>query len=217
MNASGRWLLHNRPGSGGFAVEAALTLAGAEFDVVLGDSKPGTPNPESFRAVNPWNQVPVLVTPGGTTLTESAAILAHLSLVFPGLGPAPGTDAHGTMLRWLVFMSVNLYEPTLRRVLPQRYTADEAGLRGVRAAAKATLAAAFGLLEAELAGRAHLVGGARSVADLYLAMLNAWAGAGRGFAGCDALTHAVAADPRVAPVWSRNFDHWLPDRWGRTG
>ncbi len=212
----GRYVLHNRLGSGGFSVEAALTLAGLDFELVLGPSKPGAPNPESFRAVNPWNQVPVLITPGGTTLTESAAILAHLTIAHPdrGLGPEPGSDAHGAMLRWLVFMSVNLYEPILRRVRTIRYSTDEAGHEGVRRAAGQTLKAAFALIEAELGERPHLVGAALSVADIYLAMLNAWSGGGRGAPGCDALTRRVAAHPGIAAVWSRNFDHWLPTRWG---
>ena len=43
------YTLYNRPGSGGFVVEAALTLAGAPFELIELDSKAGTPLPESFR------------------------------------------------------------------------------------------------------------------------------------------------------------------------
>ena len=53
--------LYNRIGSGGFVVEAALVLADAPFELVSLDSKPGTPLPESFKNVNPWGQVPVLL------------------------------------------------------------------------------------------------------------------------------------------------------------
>src|SRR5690606_15280090 len=72
------YVLHNRLGSGGFAVQAALTAAGIPFELALLDSAPGTPLPESFAAVNPWRQVPVLVTPEGEVLTETAAILIYL-------------------------------------------------------------------------------------------------------------------------------------------
>ena len=41
--------LFNRPGSGGFVVEAALTLAEADFELTELASKAGTPLPESFR------------------------------------------------------------------------------------------------------------------------------------------------------------------------
>lgn len=48
--------LYNRLGSGGFAVEAALALAGVDFEFVEVDSVPGTPLPESFRDINPWGK-----------------------------------------------------------------------------------------------------------------------------------------------------------------
>ena len=41
--------LYNRLSSGGFVVEAALTLAGAAFELVELDSKVGTPLDDSFR------------------------------------------------------------------------------------------------------------------------------------------------------------------------
>ncbi|MGB0554723.1 MAG: hypothetical protein ACPGQV_19495 [Alphaproteobacteria bacterium] len=45
--------LYNRPGSGVFVVESALVLAGVDFELTEGNSKPGTPLPESFRKINP--------------------------------------------------------------------------------------------------------------------------------------------------------------------
>ena len=56
--------LYNRDGSGGFVVEAVLALADESFELIRLDSTPGTPLPESFRDINPWRQVPVLITPG---------------------------------------------------------------------------------------------------------------------------------------------------------
>jgi len=93
--------LYNRVSSGGFAVEAALALAGADCELVELSSAPGTPLPASFRAVNPWGQVPTLVLPDGTVMTETGAILIHLAACFPekALAPPPGTAAHATVLR----------------------------------------------------------------------------------------------------------------------
>ena len=48
------YILYNRPGSGGFVVEAALTLADAPFDLIELDSKVGTPLPGEL----PGNQPP---------------------------------------------------------------------------------------------------------------------------------------------------------------
>tara|TARA_E500000331_G_scaffold103098_1_gene99964 strand:+ start:554 stop:913 length:360 start_codon:yes stop_codon:yes gene_type:complete len=90
-----RFHLYNRPGSGGFVVEAALVLAGANFELTEMASKPGTPLPESFRNINPWGQMPTLALSDRTTMTETAAILLHLTGCFTDvkMAPTPETTA----------------------------------------------------------------------------------------------------------------------------
>ena len=77
--------LYNRAGSGGFAPEAALAVAGLPYDLILLDSAPSTPLPASFRDINPWGQVPVLITESGTALFESDAIVEYLDEIAPPL------------------------------------------------------------------------------------------------------------------------------------
>ncbi len=96
------YALYNRPGSGGFVVEAALTLAGARFELVELDSKPGTPLPESFRETNPWT----LILPDGDGHDGDVGDSGSPRALFAG--QAPGTPAHGAFLRWTVFANVNL-------------------------------------------------------------------------------------------------------------
>lgn len=213
------YTLYNRDGSGGFVVEAALALADVPYELIKVESVPSTPLPASFRALNPWGQVPVLVLPDGTLMTESAAMLIHVAACFPdkNLAPRPGTSAHATFLRWIVFMSANLYESVLRWNYPARYTTAADGTAGVAAAGEARLGDGLTLIENQLHSGAFLLGDEMSVADVYLAMMNAWHGAGRGLVRCDRLTHRVAAHPVIAPIWRRNFDHRLATKWGRTG
>ena len=103
--------LYNRVGSGGFVVEAALALAETAFELEELDSRPSTPLPESFRVHNPWRQVPTLILPDGSTMSETAAILIDLSACHQDkeLGPRPGTTAHAQFLRCggLVRVSAN--------------------------------------------------------------------------------------------------------------
>ena len=211
------YTLYNRDGSGGFVVEAALVLADAPFELVSLDSKPGTPLPESFKNVNPWGQVPVLLTPSGTRLTESAAILTHLAAAHPdkSLAPAPGTDEHGLLLRWMTFMTVILYECVLRAGYAERYTADPNGALGVAHAATASAARGLQVLEAELGENDYLIANDFSVADLYAAMMTAWLSDGKNTPRLDALTHKVASHPKIAPIWQRQFDSRLSRKWGR--
>ncbi len=208
--------LYNRTGSGGFAVEAALELAQQPYDLTIIESAPSTPLPESFRDINPWRQVPVLITADGAMMTETGAILIYLATRYPGgdVGPEPATPEAAQLLRWIVFLSANVYEATLRRVYPERYTTDGDGVAGVRAAAVQRNDEAFALLDKELDAGGFLLGARLSVADVYLAMLYAWH-RGQRHADLTALTHRVAAHGLIAPVWQRNFDHRLAIKWGR--
>lgn len=209
--------LYNRDGSGGFAVEAALALAGAPFVLERLESVPSTPLPDSFRAMNPWGQVPVLIAPDGAVMTECAAILAWLATRHPGpgVGPSPDEAAYGPLLRWLTFMATSIYEAVLRMTYPVRYTDDPDGEAAMKRAADRRKHAAFLLLEAEIADRPFLLGDEMSGADLMFAMLYAWHKDRPDLPRGAALTHRVAADPVVAPIWRRNFDHRMKERWGR--
>ena len=207
------YTVYNRLGSGGFAVEAALTFADAPHQMEFLDSKPSTPLPDSYRQINPWGQVPALITPDGTLVTETGAILIWLAGRHRSLGPEPWTDDHATFVRWIVFMSTALYEGVLRQTYPNRYTAASDGAGDVTAAAAARNHEAFGLLEDHLKGREVLVGDGLSAADIYLAMLTVWHRRKTELPNCVALARRVAGHPAIAPVWEKNFAHKRDKIW----
>ncbi len=202
--------LYNRPGSGGFVVEAALTLADTPFELVELDSKAGTPLEENFREINPWGQLPTLVLSDGSIMTETAAILIHLAACFPekALAPPPGTPAHGAFLRWTVFASVNLYEAVLRAGYPQRFTADRRAVKATQTAAVARMGEALAVLEAAIdpgGPGPFLLGEAMSLADVYIAMLFVWFPGDIHAPRLIALKEGVTNNPTVAPIWRRHF------------
>jgi glutathione S-transferase len=203
--------LYNRRGSGGYVVEAALALAGAPYELQELDSKAGTPLPESFRAINPWRQVPALVLPDGTLVTETSAILIHLANRHPeqALAPAPGTSEHAAFLRWLVFANVNVYEAVLRRGYPSRYTTGPDGHEGVSQAAIRRMGEALEVLEGAIAGP-FLQGERMTVADVYIAMLCAWHRGRLDAPRLDRLRRRVGRDPIVGPIWQHHFGHRDP-------
>ena len=200
------YTLYNRPGSGGFVVEAALALAGAQFELIELDSKAGTPLPESFRETNPWGQLPTLILPDGTTMTETSAILVHLALCFPDkhLAPPPGTSAHGAFLRWTAFANVNLYEGVLRRGYPFRFTDDPKSYDALRSAANRRMGEALGLIESHVEGH-FLLGDEMTVADIYIAMFFVWFRAEIEAPRLARIAQAVRGHPVVGPIWRRNF------------
>jgi len=191
--------LYSRKNTGGLAVEAALAKSGAAYTVKeLTRTDQQSPD---FRAINPLGHVPAMVMPGGSVMTESAAMVMHLANLYPdaGLAPRPGTPAHGAFLRWMLFMAVDLYESSLRSTYSARYTTDPAGAPGVKAAAAVRMARCFKVIESAL--DPFVCGKALSIADVYLAMLTEWSPSPLNTAKFIALRKAVNDDPHYGPVW----------------
>jgi GST-like protein len=79
----------------------------------------GSRGPDSAIAelekVNPLRQIPTLVLPDGTVLSESAAILIHLGLAHPASKLLPAdASARAKAIRGLVFVAANCYSPVFR-------------------------------------------------------------------------------------------------------
>jgi glutathione S-transferase len=200
------YTLYSHDGSGGFAVEAALVKAGAPYKLVAVDTGKGEQNRPEFVAINPMRQVPALILPDGTVMTESAAIVVHLAHAFPdkGLAPKPATAAHARFLRWMFFMAANLYEGDLRYFYSERYTTDPAGAEGVKSAGAAHMKKSFAIVEEALSQGPYLCGPDLTMADVYLAMLTDWSPDPIAAPRLLAVRKAVAADPQIAPLWRRH-------------
>lgn len=209
------YVLYTRLGSGGFCIDAALAYAGLPYRLKLIDSKPGTSLPQSFREINPWLQVPVLITQDGLTLTETAAILIYLVENHPEspIGFVKDPGIFGSFLRWTIFIGTNIYEGILRKGYPERYTTDAAGLDGVRSAAQQRNQSAFMLLESLLQENPFLFGNTMSATDIFLAMVYAWHGKRSELPRCTHLTHTVARHAVISPIWHRHFAHRLDYKW----
>jgi glutathione S-transferase len=167
------YTLFSRPGSGGFVVEATLALAGAPFtliNVARGEAA------AEFRRLSPLGKVPALILPDGRSLTESAAISIWLAEQYPqaALAPPAGSPGRADFLRWISFLSSELYPALLRWFYAPRYTTDAAGVEAVKAAALAEIERDFAVVEEALAGRDWLAGEGFSIADVYLLMLAHW-------------------------------------------
>lgn len=204
-----RYVLYGNKASGSFPAEAALVKAGVPHEVIELDLNNGDQNRPDFAALNPMRQVPALKLPDGTLMTESAAICIYLAAAHPqsGLGPASGTPAHARMLRWLVYMSNNLYEGDLRYFYPERYTTDPSGVPGVKAAGAAHMARTLAILDTALSDGPFLAGPQMSIADVYLATLMTWSPEPVTAPRLLAVQKAVVADPAYGEAWKR---HGMP-------
>src|SRR5690554_1877998 len=103
--------IYGAAGSGSVAVEAALTLLDLPHRVIEAPTWEGEAQRDRVAPVNPMRQIPVLVTPDGETVTESAAILIWLADTHPQarLAPAPDDPKRAQFLRWMSFIPASIY------------------------------------------------------------------------------------------------------------
>ena len=73
---------------------------------------------------------------------------------------------------------------------------------------------ALALIARELRPDPFLLGATMGAADLYLAMMFAWYEGELTLPRIVALTHAVAENAVVAPIWNRHFEHTIIKQFG---
>jgi len=171
--AGGRYRLYSRRGAGSLAPQIVLEEIGAAYEL-LWFSKSAA-DVEALRRINPAGKIPILTLPDGTAVTESAAILIHLTDAHPeaGLAPPAGSSAHARFLQWMVFLSANLYEAVLRYYYCERYsTSGAAAAPAIKAQALIDYGAHLERVHWELSP--YVLGDRLSAADPYLHMLAAW-------------------------------------------
>lgn len=171
------YTVYGAAGSGSVPVEAALTLIGAPFRVVEAVTWASDAERDKVAAVNPMRQIPVLVTPGGEILTESAAILVWLAEQHPeaALGPAPGDPLRGQFLRWMSFVSASIYSMFWVRDVPDRLVGDDPAAQATLKRRTAyRIADCWAMMEGQIEPGRFLLGDALTVLDLYVATTSRW-------------------------------------------
>ena len=164
------------PDSGSFAPHVLFEECGVPYETVLIDIRAGDQRTAGYLAVNPQDQVPALVLPDGTVMTESAAITLYLADRHPasGLAPAPDEPDRAPFLRWLLFMATGLYAADLRYYYPDRYALSAESAAEVKTLAGQEMDQLFGILDRALQPGPYLLGERFSAIDVYLLMLVGW-------------------------------------------
>jgi glutathione S-transferase len=150
-----------------------LEETGAAYELVWVGKAPA--EIEALRRISPAAKIPVLVLADGTVVSESAAILIHLTNAHAAaaLAPVAGSSAHARFLQWMVFLSANAYEAALRFFYPDRYSAaGEAAAAQIKRQALADWTSHFENVHAALSP--YVLGAELSAADHYLYMLASW-------------------------------------------
>lgn len=213
--------LYSAAGTGGVAVEAALTLMGQPFERIEATSfSAGDPGGDAALAANPMRQVPALVLPGGEVMTESAAILMRLTELHPEarLAPAPHATQRPAFLRWMNFVSSAIYAHYWLKDDPTRLVSDPALHADLNARLEARITDCWAVMEAGCGPGAYILGDDISVLDLYVAVVSRFRPRRQRFyAAAPRLGEAVRrvdADPRLAPLWAQRYP--FEPGWDRT-
>ena len=204
-------------GSGSAAIEIALQRSGVPWRTVDAASWEAESALAELEAVNPLRQIPTLQLPDGSVLTESAAILIHLGLMFPAAGLLPTDEpARAQAIRGLVFIAANCYAAIGIGDYPERWIAggpdepaDGAIVERVRQGARARLHACWDIFADEFPAQPFLSGASAGALDHLAVVVSKWSGTRAHLrvsrpAFFDTLQR-IEALPDVAPVFAR---HW---------
>jgi glutathione S-transferase len=169
--------LYWMPGAASLAVHALLEEVGAEYRLHRVSRDGGKVEPPELPELNPHVRVPTAVLDGGVVMYESAALVMHLSDLYPeaGLAPAPGTPERALWYRWLTYLTNTVQATFMIFFYPERHISEGADPEPVKRRAEASLAGMRDFLEGELtAGGPYLLGERFTSADYYLWMLTRW-------------------------------------------
>lgn len=205
--------IYGAAGSGSVPVEAALTLIGAPYEVVVeAPTWEGDEQRDRVAPVNPMRQLPALITPEGEVMTESAAILVWLAERHPeaGLAPPPGDPRWGQFLRWMSFIPASIYSLYWLRDDPSRLGGDDpqAQARILDRSAE-RIAECWRIMDSQIEPDAFLLGDTIGVLDLYVTVASRWRPMRRRFyreaPRMAEIVRRVDALGQLQDFWSRRY------------
>lgn len=199
------YVVYGQQGTGSVPVEATLLLLGEPYEVV--ERGPS----EDLPAGNPMQQVPVLVLPNGELMTESAAILIHLADRHPAARLSPTLDdpRRPAFLRWMTYVSAQIYGLVWARDDPGRLAADEAHKAVILERTAERMAYCWRMMDAQVSPARYILGEDLSVLDLYVTVVSCW-GPRRARFYQEApkmaeVVRRVDQDARLVAFWAERF------------
>jgi GST-like protein len=206
------YTLYGFKGSGSAAAELGLRAAGVGYRVVSAASWEPQSGIGELRKVNPLVQIPTLVLPDGSVMTESAAILIHLGLAAkPGV-LLPATEAaRAQAIRGLVYIPANCYSCITILDYPERFTTahDKESLEAVRAGTRDRLHTHWDIFADTFQPSPFLNGETPGALDFLAVVVSKWSGARAHLKeqrpAFSQLLERIESHPSVAPVFDA---HW---------
>jgi glutathione S-transferase len=197
--------------SSNFTIEAALTIAGSDYDFVDVDLDANAQRKEAYARINPTRKIPAMRLPSGEIVTESAAILLTIADRYPQkkLLPPQASADRAQAYRWIAFFASEIYPMVEIVDYPERFTGKKGDLEATRDLARERVRDRFAIFERAIAGKPWTLAWGFTIADLYAANISRWS-VGKEWReeNCpkiQKLAAAVAARPDIAPIWEKHF------------
>jgi GST-like protein len=203
--------LYGRPGWGSALVEAQLAWYGLPFEFEPVDDLFKSPDARTkLEKVNPLAQVPTLVMPDGSVMSESAAITLLLAdtTAKDSLVPGPQAKERAKFLRWLVFVVANIYPTFTYADDPARFVSVNAARDPFRAATDAYAQRLWKQVDRQ-AGGPWFLGERFSALDIYIGVMTRWRPK-RGWFEIETphlfgIARRADRVPELTEVWKRNW------------
>lgn len=198
-------------GCGSAIPELAFAVAGmapALTDLPYLEDGPGR---ERLLSLNPLGQVPTLVLPDGSAMTESAAIVLHVGDLAPGAGlvPPPGAPERTRFLNLLAFLVAAIYPTFTYGDQPEHWTEPGEPAALLRAKTVERIRMLWLHMERTAALAPFVLGERMSALDLYVCVMTRWRPGRDWFQASTprllAARAATEAHPAVAAVLARHF------------
>ena len=198
-------------GCGSFIVEAGFRIAGIPYDREEVDYDEPGPARDRLFSLNPLGQVPTLIMPDGSIMTESAAIVFMIDDKVPeaGLVPPAGSAERNSFLRWLIFIVAAIYPTHTYGDDPKKWLPGVADPKVLRESTDRHREKLWRQVEANIEPQPWFLGTRFSALDIYVGAMTYWRPRQEWFAKeCPKLA-GVAAEvqrlPVLAPLFREQF------------
>ena len=166
--------LYFLPGACSIGIHALLAEIGKPFEIEKA-ARPGTPEFEAYKRINPKGKVPALIRDDGSLLTEFPVVALYLARINPDRGLIP-TDVEGEirvleMTEYLV-STVHMQGYTRAR-RPEKFSPSESDHAAVKAFGLGIYQAGLDRAERQINGSDWLFE-KMSIADFALFYLERW-------------------------------------------
>jgi len=206
------YTLYGSKATGSVIAEMGLHVAGLDYRVVDAASWDEKSAIDELRKVNPLVQIPTLVLPDGSVLTESAAILMHLALTAkPGLLLPANEAARAQNLRGLVYIPANCYSCITIIDYPERFTTDtdKESHDAIRAGTRDRLHKHWDIFADTFKPSPFLNGAAPGALDIMVGVVSKWSGTRQHLKEhrpeFSQLLQRIESHPSLAPLFDA---HW---------